>query len=254
MQHVNVEEDDDTQWAPISDLMAVLMLVFMLITAHFIGTVVNEKDIFKQKCDEIHQALVEHFIWGEEFTGDKKRFKGDFIYTDYNQNPDREKFKGDFIGWQVDFLEDSTIRFRNPEVLFLKGSYKISPKFEEILSNFFPRYMRLIRRFQEDIKEIRIEGHTSSEYDFIEKDEDAYIKNMRLSQDRTVEILKHVLSLEGAGEYVEWAKPLITANGLSSSRLRKNDEGEEDKTLSRRVEFRLLASSCQKAGVYENQN
>lgn len=50
----------------------------------------------------------------------------------------------------------------------------------------------------------------------------------------------------------EWAKPLITANGLSSSKLVLNSFGREDAARSRRVEFRLITAACQKAGVYES--
>lgn len=214
-------EDDDSQWAPVSDLMAVLMLVFMFIAVIFIRTIVNEEEIFKEECDKIYQVL-------------------------------KAEFEDDFIRWQVDLLPDSTIRFRNPDVLFETGSDEIRPDFRNILSSFFPRYLESINEFREDIREIRIEGHTSSEYKAAGSSEAAYFLNMSLSQDRTRAILRYVLSLPGSGKYAEWAKALITANGLSSSRLIMNSNGEEDKILSRRVEFRLLASSCQKAGIYDN--
>lgn len=213
-------EDDDSSWAPVSDLMAVLMLVFMFIAVISIRTIVNEEEILNAECDEIYQAL-------------------------------KAEFEGDFLDWKVVLLRDSTIRFRDPDVLFEAGSHEIRSDFRVILSLFFPRYLESINEFREDIREIRIEGHTSSEFKNSEK---PYISNMRLSQDRTREILEYVLSLPDPNRYVEWAKPLITANGLSSSRLIRNKKDEEDKILSRRVEFRLLASSCQKAGIYDNQN
>lgn len=222
-QMYSTENDSDAQWAPVSDLMAVLMLVFMFIAIVFVRTVVDQREVDLVECKKIYQTL-------------------------------EAEFSDDFIRWDVELLEDLTIRFHNPEVLFLVGSDEIRPYFRDILSNFFPRYMKEIDQFQGDIREIRIEGHTSSEYGE-EPLERAYFLNMELSQSRTREILRYALELPEAGNYASWARPLITANGLSSSKLRTLPDGQEDKVRSRRVDFRLVASSCQKAGVYEeNEN
>ena len=224
----STENDSDAQWAPVSDLMAVLMLVFMFIAIVFVRTVVDEREVARVECKKIYQIL-------------------------------KDEFADDFNRWDVELLEDLTIRFRNPEVLFLVGSDEIRPHFRDILSNFFPRYMReidqfrKIDQFQGDIREIRIEGHTSSEYGE-EPLEQAYFLNMELSQSRTRAILRYALELPEAENYAEWARPMITANGLSSSELITLN-GQEDKVRSRRVDFRLVVSSCQKAGVYEeNEN
>lgn len=215
--------DDDQHWAPISDLMAVLMLIFMFIAIVFVRTVINQKEVFREECGKLYQVL-------------------------------RAEFKNDFDDWEVKLLPDSTIRFHNPEVLFLTGSHEIRPRFEDILSSFFPRYIDSLREFDGDIHEIRIEGHTSSEYKTARSDDEAYFLNMSLSQNRTRSILKYVLSLPDAEKYAKWARERITANGLSSSRLIRDKNGVEDKILSRRVEFRLLSSSCQRAGIDENTN
>lgn len=87
-----------------------------------------------------------------------------------------------------------------------------------------------------------------------ESSDDAYFKNMALSQDRTRSILQFAMDLPLASRLTEWAKPLITANGLSSSKLVLNKEGREDAARSRRVEFRLITAACQKAGVYEDES
>lgn len=210
-------DDSDAQWAPVSDLMAVLMLIFMFIAIVFVRTV-------REDCDKIYQVL------------------------------DAE-FADDFVRWDVELLRDSTIRFRNPDVLFSAGSDEIRPEFRAILSNFLPRYVESIEPFhkKDEIREIRIEGHTSSEYGQ-EPYEKAYFLNMALSQSRTRAILRYTLELPEVSQYVEWVRPLITANGLSSSDLILLPDGNEDRDRSRRVEFRLLTSSCQMGGVYENQN
>ena len=216
--------DDSEQWAPVSDLMAALMLIFMFIAIIYIRTVVAEEDTYREECSKIYQVL-------------------------------ENKFGDDFAEWEVELLEDLTIRFRNPDVLFEVGKADIRPKFDLILRDFFPRYMDAVVPYRDDIREIRIEGHTSREFGALPESA-AYIPNMRLSQERTRAILEFVLQLPQAAGYSDWAKPHITANGLSSSHLLNNDGkliavdgGKENKELSRRVEFRLLTSSCQRAGI-----
>ena len=224
-ENINIS---DEEWAPVSDLMAVLMLIFMFIAIVFIRTIVVKEEVFKAECDEIFRML------------------------------DNE-FRHDFKTWNAQLDKDLTIRFNNPDVLFEVGSDKIQPYFKDILSVFFPRYLTVIADYQGDVREIRIEGHTSSEYGDMSL-EDAYLQNMRLSQSRTVGILSYVLTrTDIRRDDYDWARDLITANGLSSSKL-VDDGGKlikisgknEDKNASRRVEFRLVATACQKAGVYDN--
>ena len=81
------KRDDSEQWAPVSDLMAALMLIFMFVSIIFIRTVVTEESVYKEECDKLHQELM-------------------------------TEFDGDFAAWDVELLEDLTIRFRSPEVLF----------------------------------------------------------------------------------------------------------------------------------------
>ncbi|MDD9807067.1 MAG: OmpA family protein [Gammaproteobacteria bacterium] len=222
---------DDEQWLPVSDLMALLMLIFMFIAIMFVRTVVDQESAFQEECDKIYRVL------------------------------DAE-FENDFEEWQVELLKDLTIRFKNPKLLFRPGSDEILPRFQKILALFFPRYIESVVPYKDDIREIRIEGHASSEYKDLSKEE-AYFANMELSQDRTRAVLNYVLGLSNVGTDIDWARARITANGLSSSKLLNSEGrlvnekgGKEDKVLSRRVEFRLLTTSCQKAGVgiYENQN
>ena len=225
MSFLRTEGDDSEQWAPVADLMAALMLIFMFIAVIFIRTVADAEATHDEECEKIEDAL-------------------------------RTEFRDDFDKWGVclECLEDLTIRFYNPTVSFKVGDATIQPRFEGILTDFFPRYMKIVRaeEFEEDIREIRIEGHTSSEYGE-HKGRDAYFLNMDLSQRRTRAILRYVLELEEASEYEEWARPRITANGLSSSQPILKENGKEDEGRSRRVEFRLLTASCQKAGRYENK-
>ena len=108
------EIENSEQWAPISDLMAVLMLIFMFVAIVFIRTVVIAETTHREECDKIYQVL-------------------------------KSEFGRDFANWDVKLLKDLTIRFRNPEILFETGEDQIRPRFADILRNFFPRYMDVVR-------------------------------------------------------------------------------------------------------------
>jgi outer membrane protein OmpA-like peptidoglycan-associated protein len=130
-------------------------------------------------------------------------------------------------------------------VLFEKGEATVRPRFKKILDDFFPRYIRILRRpqYRSSIREIRIEGHTSSEWSPGATEEEAYFNNMRLSQDRTRTVLRYVLRTLGREPVSDWTRNLITANGLSSSELIYTESGKEDREASRRVEFRVRTNA-----------
>lgn len=125
-------------------------------------------------------------------------------------------------------------------MLFDEGSDKLKVRFQTILSDFFPRYVGVLKKYRLSIDEIRIEGHTSSVWRGGTPEDEAYIENMRLSQMRTLSALQYVLALKALETDRKWVKELLTANGLSSSKLVRDPKtGQEDEGASRRVEFRV---------------
>ena len=66
---------------------------------------------------------------------------------------------------------------------------------------------------------------------------------MELSQDRTRNVLNYLLLNTNIKRYKKWSQYLITANGLSSSKvIIKN--GKEDIYESQRVDFRVVANTA----------
>lgn len=152
------------------------------------------------------------------------------------------EFQIDLPRWKAQLIRsDLTIRFTEPEVLFATGSAELKPEFKTILENFFPRYVRILTspRYRSAITEIRIEGHTSSDWTEQTSPEDAYFHNMELSQARTRSTLSFVLGLASVNGQRPWLTRFLTANGLSSSRPILDRERHEDSQRSRRVEFRV---------------
>lgn len=215
----NTSEGD--RWISISDMMSGLMMVFLFIAISYMINVVKEKD----KIKEI--AVTYNRLQGE-------------LYHDLDS-----AFKDKLQEWGADIDRQTlAITFNSPEVLFETDSYVIRPKFKIILDEFFPKYIQILSsdKYKDDIEEIRIEGHTSSEAKGFSIDQ-AYYYNMRLSQDRTRSVLEYVLGLSLQYLDKDWVRKNLTANGLASSKLITNAEGEEDRGKSRRVEFRVRTNA-----------
>ncbi len=217
-------EDQEDHWIPLSDLMTGLMMIFLLVAVSYMTDMELANYRIKRiavRYNEVHDAL----------------------YRDLEK-----EFKNDLPRWGAEIHRDLSIRFREPDVLFATGSDALKPRFQAILNDFFPRYVAILSspKYRKSISEIRIEGHTSSFWNrsVSASSDDAYFRNMALSQARTRTTLAYVLGLPSVSGKKEWLKGLLTANGLSSSRLIYDKNGKEDPALSQRVEFRVRTDAA----------
>jgi outer membrane protein OmpA-like peptidoglycan-associated protein len=210
-------QDQEDHWIPLSDLMTGLMMFFMLLAVAFMVKV--EADTQKVK-----QIAVLY----------------DQLRTDLYQDLDKE-FHRDLPKWGAELDKDLTIRFKEPDVLFDTGASNIKPSFRAILDEFFPRYVAILSssKYKDSIEEIRIEGHTSSFWRAQSSADEAYFKNMDLSQSRTRATLEYVMSLSSIQPNKIWLRKFLTANGLSSSKPITEKDGRENAARSQRVEFRV---------------
>ena len=150
-----------------------------------------------------------------------------------------DEFQDDLLAWRSEILQTTlTIRFQNPAIFFEVGNSEPNFYYQHMLANFFPRYINVLKKYKAVIEAISIEGHTSSEWRSSSSEDEAYFKNMALSQARTYTVLEYCLLLPTLANEKAWLQRLLTANGLSSSRLIKNNNFENIE-YSRRVEFRI---------------
>jgi outer membrane protein OmpA-like peptidoglycan-associated protein len=218
VDQTTIAVSEESHWIPLSDLMTGLMVIFLLIAVSYMIQV--ETDAARIKDVAIAYSEIK-----------------DALFEDLNR-----EFDKDLPKWKAQLLKnDLTIRFSEPEVLFATGSSELKPEFQRILQDFFPRYVKILtsRKYRDSITEVRIEGHTSSDWNGVASAGDAYFLNMELSQARTRSTLAYVMSLPADQDQVAWLRHFVTANGLSSSRLITDAKGVEDVARSRRVEFRV---------------
>jgi len=221
----------ESNWISFSDVMTGLMVIFMFIAISYIVEV--------QKEQEQRDIIFEEF----------KATKED-LYAELEK-----EFKDDFMKWDVELDKDLSIKFTNPDVLFESGESNVRPEFQFILDEFLPRYFNVLlkEKYEEKIAEVRIEGHTDT-VPAPRYDKDPYIGNIKLSQLRSAEVLKHFRTME---YYVNLSEVdeeklqfWLTANGLSYGRTLDSAKQltvisgkPADNEISRRVEFRIITTS-----------
>ncbi len=214
----SVEQED--HWISVSDLMAGLMMVFLFVSIALMRSAMVERDTirdiavtYEQNQAAIYEAL-------------------------------REEFKDDLERWGARIDRPTlSVEFLSPEVLFDNGRTELKERFKEILGDFFPRYLMVLKRFRDSIREIRIEGHTSSVWNERTSEDEAYFNNMSLSQGRTRSVLHYVYLLDAVSSDRPWIKKTIAAVGFSSAHPKLTTTGEEDAAASRRVSFRVITNA-----------
>jgi len=237
---VQAAQGDNPFALSIGDLMAALVLIFVLLMS---ATLLQLQDDLKAKRE---QAVREEQVARKvQLIAQTYRELQDDLYNDL-----QKEFQQELNAWSaVIDRETLSVRFKEPEVFFSRGDVEIKDTFKAILNDFFPRYIALLSqpKYRDTIEEIRIEGHTSSEWNTDVDAMTAYINNMKLSQDRTRSVLNHSLELITDPTLKSWAQNRITANGLSSSK-RILVDGVENSEASRRVEFRVRTDAEKRIG------
>ncbi|EJF07137.1 outer membrane protein/peptidoglycan-associated (lipo)protein [Thiovulum sp. ES] len=224
----NSENENGEEWLSISDLMSGLMLIFLLIAITFMYQVNKRLETtidYKKKLEEISKeyALVEENLY--------QALRDEF------RKEELEK-------WNVIILPNNTIRFNSPDVLFESGEDYVSDEFKGILVDFFPRYVGVLTRddFVNFVEEVRVEGHTSSIWNGY-TGINAYLKNLDLSQRRAKNVLDFAIRIDKVYPKFEWLKLKFRANGLSSAIPIRDENGNEDTEMSKRVEFRITTNA-----------
>jgi outer membrane protein OmpA-like peptidoglycan-associated protein len=213
-------KQNNNEWLSISDMMSGLMLVFMLIAVTYMLEVQADKD----KIKEIALA----------YNKDKKE-----LYRDL-----QKEFVKDLAPWGAVITKDNIVRFNAPEVLFESGSSEVSERFKNILDNFFPRYIKLLAspKYKEVLDEIRVEGHTTKQWQASTNQDEIYLNNMKLSQERASNVLAYCYTIDNfvIVDQKNWLELQFRANGMSYAKLLENED------MSRRVEFKVQMKTEEK--------
>lgn len=219
---------DEEHWIPLSDLMTGLMFLFLLIALAYMVEV-NFQHSRRQ------DTLKTYMTTRAELKGELER-----------------QFKRELPTWGARLDPDSLgVRFSGKTGLFATGSADLEPQFKIILNNFFPRYLRIINqpKYRSILSEVRIEGFTSTMWRPGASQDQSYLGNMALSQDRTRSVLQYVLSLHTVQPQKRWLTQMLSADGFSYSHLIRRANGGENDDESQRIEFHVQTNANQQIAV-----
>lgn len=206
----------NSEWMSISDMMSGLMLVFLFIAIGFMIEMQSKNDDMKEVASSYRDA---------------KANLNEVLY---------DEFEDDLKLWDANITKDNAVIFNSPKVLFNVNKSNINLEFKTILNEFFPRYVKILtsKEYKDEIKEVRVEGHTSDTWATSSSKEDIYLNNMKLSQDRAYEVLSYCYSLEDetTKENRPWLEKFFRANGMAFSKLGSINQ-------ARRVEFTIEMKS-----------
>lgn len=206
-------------------LMTALAIIFVLLLTVSIQTPFEAKELAEDIREEMQQELEQRL---------------------------REEVKQDFSGVEVGKTQNDplTLSVIVPQALlgFRRDDASLPPDGQRFLSQFVP----LLAKYAcEDhrglIESLVIEGHADSTGPIVRSDE----YNIRLSQDRSMSVVKASLrTLEGDPERFHCVLALTSASGRGALDLIRDESGQENPVMSRRVVFKLRMKSLeQRTGV-----
>lgn len=215
----------ESEWLSISDLMSVLMIVFLIISVFYMLQVKEDKV-------KIERIAIEY--------DEKQKALYTELYNEFKNDLENWNATIDSVKLSIRFLVPDDVQGGSPKIFFREGSSVISNYGRGVLNDFFPRFKEIIysKEYRDEIEEIRIEGHTSSDWYGLSQNR-AYYRNMKLSQDRTRNVLEYTLESVKNQDQKKWFREYLTSNGLSSSKIILDSLGNENFYASRRVEFRV---------------
>lgn len=186
-----MRRDDGTIWQSISDMMTGLMMIFLFVCMGFLFQMKETVSRYEQVKNQIHQDLI-------------KEFKPEDMAR---------------LGARID-EEDLRVVFISPAVFFAAGDSTVNPHFKTVLADFFPRYVKVLEKYRDEIVEVRIEGNASLEWSGDVNSNDAYFYNMKLSQDRAFNVLQYIFTLNTlqTPDKRQWLVDKLRANGASFSK------------------------------------
>ena len=283
--HHRKQDEETNYWLSYSDMMAGLLLTFVLIIA---VNMLHSKVQFDAKQEELagkEQALI---VQSNELAAERSTVADQQALLDIQQEAlnaqqqkltEQEKLLADaettlrdqhalldelsrvmseqqakldnIIGIRQDLIEALQEEFRNSNlqiavdektgaitfdssILFEYNEATLTDKGKEYLSEFLPRYVRILMspEYKEYVSEIIIEGHTDTS--------GTYLFNLELSQERAYSVAEYCLS-DDAGllnaYYLSEMRKVTSTTGRSWSDPVYRPDGTEDDEASRRVEF-----------------
>lgn len=216
LHHQNEPEPEGHFWASYSDLLAGMLMIFVLL---LVVAMVNYSQNIRRQSEILDNQ--------------KERLQS-FHEIQQNLISDLEREMKDV---KVTVDPNTGVLQIGSGILFGEDEAELREDSKALLQQIFDAYIHVVlsEEYQPYIRRIEIEGHTNSH--------GTYLYNLELSQRRALVVMGELLDRVDADRRKEF-EGLVIAGGRSFSNLILDEEGREDKIRSRRIEikFRLKES------------
>ena len=225
------EEEETSYWLSYSDMMAALLLVFILIISF---TLMQSKVQYESKQTELEEQK-------------KIITKQEKLLNDQQKELDRiAGIRSDLVKALRSEFSDSSLNVKIDEktgaitfdagVLFDVSDSELKEDGKEFINRFLPKYCSVLLSddYREYVSEIIIEGHTDTN--------GSYIYNLELSQQRAFSVAKYCLTESNgiiSSDQEDMLRTVLTANGKSYSDPIYQENGKVDMAASRRVDIKF---------------
>lgn len=207
-------EENTSYWLSYSDLMAALLIIFILVLAYNILQ-------FKVSQEELEAIQVK-------------------IKELDQTNKIIDKLKKEF-GEEIEINEDTGDIIVKSDILFDFDKYGLKENGKIFLKDFVPRYLEVLLGdpdIKDNLYRILVVGHTD--------DKGSYLYNLELSQLRALEVANYIFSEQIQTPYKKEVEKYIEAIGRSETEVKKKDDGQILRDESRRVEFKFELRTLEK--------
>lgn len=239
------DDEETTYWLSYSDMMAALLLVFVLIISFTMLQAkkqyeLKEKELEEQRAEaEIQKQLMEEqqqqLAEQQEVMEEQQKQLDNIIGV---RSELVEALKNEFEGTDMKVSVDAKTGAitLDASILFDVNQYNLKKGGQDFLKEFVPRYLSVLLKpeFKGYVSEIIIEGHTDTE--------GGYMMNLALSQDRALSVARFCIDPSNgvlSNDEIDELRQILTANGRSYSDPVYNEDGTVNLDASRRVEFKF---------------
>ena len=149
----------------------------------------------------------------------------------------RKLFADEISKNELSIKSDLTLELLDPRLYFKTGVYRLTSSQEHFLDRFAKKLIPFLRKHQNQIAQLEINGHTSSEWanaDFTSN----YVQNAELSMQRSFSVMHFIFKKQNHANQLFLSK-ILKESGLSYSK-KATQNGKELKEQSRRVNFRVV--------------
>jgi outer membrane protein OmpA-like peptidoglycan-associated protein len=244
-RHRKAEDEETTYWLSYSDMMAALLLTFILIFAF------TEMQAQKKYESQLHELEQQQQTVEEQQATLKEQEKT--MKSQQQIMADQQEQLNRLVGVKEDLITELKNEFDDSDltvsvdpqtgaitldssILFDFNKYELKASGKKFLNEFLPRYtgVLLSETNKQYIAEIIIEGHTDTKGD--------YLTNLELSQKRALSVATYCLDEKNkvlSKSKTRELRDIITANGRSYSDPILKKDGSVNMDASRRVEFKF---------------